>query len=435
MGYLDFSCLTSYSLLNTGNIYIVLIIESKLSIENRSSYMNGNLVIENVTIVGVGTMGQEIAQVALMGGFQITLYDINEESLTKAEFFIQKNLAKLEKKGKLHADTTVRDLLENLKKAARLEDAVKEADMVIEAIPEIMELKQDLFRRLGDLTPEHTILASNTSNMKITEIAKKSNKAEKIVGIHFFTPIVILPAIEVIKGEQTSEKTMKIAKKFAERLPCLRGRRKIFSIQKETPGFIVNRLTGTSLAYVMWLAERALEENIPYERIDADAIAMQGGGLGPLAKLDVLGLDVILHSFNYYAETLSKELTAPDFLKELIKKGKLGQKTGEGFYEWTEDGRPEADFSKKANMFNPELYMAIQLNEGCRLLEEGVVDKYKEVDEAIVAAMNMPGPFSAGKRNYKKWITLLEEFAKKSEMTYFRPCELLKSGKFLEMKK
>jgi hypothetical protein len=144
---------------------------------------------------------------------------------------------------------------------------------------------------------------------------------------------------------------------------------------------------------------------------------------------------VIIHSFNYYAGTLSKELTAPDFLKDLVNSGKLGKKTGEGFYEWTEDGRPDADFSQKADMFNPELYMAIQLNEGCRLLEESVAQGYKEVDDAIVAAMNMPGPFSAGKRNYKKWVQMLEEFAEKSEMSYFRPCELLKSGKFLEMKK
>ncbi|TXT65376.1 MAG: putative 3-hydroxybutyryl-CoA dehydrogenase [Promethearchaeota archaeon] len=397
--------------------------------------MNHNLPIEYVAIVGVGTMGQEIAQVTLMGGYHVTLYDISEESLAKAESFIFQNLTKLEEKGKLHAETSVRDLLANVKKETSLEDAVKQADMVIEAIPEIMELKQNLFRKLGDLTSEHTILASNTSNMKITEIAQKSNKADKIVGIHFFTPIVILPAIEVIKGEHTSVKTMEIAKKFAESLPCLRGKRKIILIEKETPGFIVNRLTGVSLAYVMWLVEQALEDNIPYEQIDADAIAMQGGGLGPLAKLDVLGLDVIIHSFNYYAGTLSKELTAPDFLKDLVNSGKLGKKTGEGFYEWTEDGRPDADFSQKADMFNPELYMAIQLNEGCRLLEESVAQGYKEVDDAIVAAMNMPGPFSAGKRNYKKWVQMLEEFAEKSEMSYFRPCELLKSGKFLEMKK
>jgi enoyl-CoA hydratase/3-hydroxyacyl-CoA dehydrogenase len=397
--------------------------------------MNHNLPIEYVAIVGVGTMGQEIAQVTLMGGYHVTLYDISEESLAKAESFIFQNLTKLDEKGKLHAETSVRDLLANLKKETSLEDAVKQADMVIEAIPEIMELKQNLFRKLGDLTSEHTILASNTSNMKITEIAQKSNKADKIVGIHFFTPIVILPAIEVIKGEHTSGKTMEIAKKFAESLPCLRGKRKIILIEKETPGFIVNRLTGVSLAYVMWLVEQALEDNIPYEQIDVDAIAMQGGGLGPLAKLDVLGLDVIIHSFNYYAGTLSKELTAPDFLKDLVNSGKLGKKTGEGFYEWTEDGRPDADFSQKADMFNPELYMAIQLNEGCRLLEESVAQGYKEVDDAIVAAMNMPGPFSAGKRNYKKWVQMLEEFAEKSEMSYFRPCELLKSGKFLEMKK
>lgn len=397
--------------------------------------MNDDKLIKNVTIVGTGTMGQEIAQVALMGGYNVTVFDINKESLANAKNFIHGNIGKLENKDKLPKNQTAQNLLDNLNQERTLEKAVEKADLVIEVIPEILELKQDLFEKLGDLTSEDTILASNTSNMKITEIASKSNKPEKIVGMHFFTPIVILPAIELIKGEKTSNRTMKIAENYAKSLPCLRGERKIIKIEKETPGFIVNRLTGASTLYLMWLLEQAYDKDILYEKIDADVIEMQGGGLGPLAKLDYLGLDVILHSFNYYAERLSEDFAPPQVLKDLVDEGKFGKKTGEGFYEWTEEGKPKADFSEKADMFSPELYMAIQLNEGCRLLEEGVVEGYKEIDDAIISAMNMPGPFSAGKRHYKEWVNILEEFVEESGLKYFEPCELLKSGKFLEMKR
>ncbi|TFF93043.1 MAG: 3-hydroxyacyl-CoA dehydrogenase family protein, partial [Promethearchaeota archaeon] len=378
-------------------------------------------MIKNVSVIGAGTMGREIAQVILMGEYDLTFYDIDEESLRKAELFIKENLLKLESKQKLSSQLTAKQLLKNLKKKSTLESGVKNSDIVIEAIPEIMELKQDLFKKLGELTLDHTILASNTSNMRITDIASKSKKPDKIVGMHFFTPIVVLPAIELVKGEETSEKTMKIAEQFAKTLPCIRGKRKIIKIEKETPGFVVNRITGVSSVYLMWLLEQAEQRGIPHEQIDADVIKMQGGGLGPFAKWDFLGLDVILHSFEYYKKTLSEELDPPDYFKNLVKQRKLGRKTGEGFYEWTDNNMPKADFSKTADMFNPELYMAIQLNEGCRLLEERVLDSYKEVDNAIVAAMNMPGPFSAGKRHYKKWVELLEDFVKKSGLTYFKP--------------
>jgi len=397
--------------------------------------MTEDRAIKNVTVIGVGTMGREIAQVALMGQYHVTIYDISNESLNNAESFIHFNIEKLEQKQKLPSNLTARDLLNNLEIKTDLRSAVADADIVIEVIPEKLDLKQQLFKDLGEITSEHTILASNTSNMKITEIAAKSSKENKIVGMHFFTPIVILPAIELIKGKNTSYETVKIAEDFAQSLPCLRGKRKIIKIEKETPGFIVNRLTAASSLYLMWLLEQANSKDISYEKLDADVIEMQGGGLGPFAKWDFLGLDVILHSFNYYTERLSKDFSPPDMLEEFVEKGRLGKKTGEGFYEWTKEGKPKGNFSEKANMFNPEIYMAIQLNEGCRLIGEGVVDGYKEVDDAIVAAMNMPGPFSAGKRHYEEWVELLEEFVEKSGLEYFQPCELMKSGKFLEMKR
>lgn len=396
--------------------------------------MNSIDSIKNVSVIGTGTMGREIGQVVLMGGYNTTIYDKDQNAINKAKEFIRRNLEKLERKQKLPNGLTADEIIKNLNTADDLEKSVKGSDLVIEAIPEIMDLKQDLFKELSEICPEDTILASNTSNMPVTEIASKAKNPESVVGMHFFTPIVVLRAIELIKGKQTSKNIYQIAEKFARSLPCLRGERKIIKVEKETPGFIVNRITGAGGLYFSWLLEKGQKKGVPYESIDADVIAMQGGGLGPYAKYDILGLDVIYHSFKYYSKTLSKDFSPPTYLKDLVEKGHLGKKTGKGFYEWTEDGQPKGDFSSKARMFNPEIYMAIQLNEGCRLLEQGVVNSYEEIDKAIETAMGMAGPFNVGKKQYKRWSELLEDFAEKSGLSYLKPCKMMRSGEFLEMK-
>jgi enoyl-CoA hydratase/3-hydroxyacyl-CoA dehydrogenase len=251
--------------------------------------------------------------------------------------------------------------------------------------------------------------------------------------MHFFIPIILLRAIELIKGEKTSNENLEIGKKFLNSLPCLKGERMVIKIEKETPGFVINRITAAGSIYLNWLLKECKKKGISYKQIDADVVALQGG-LGPYAKWDYLGLDVIYDSFNYFAEKLSKDFNPAEPLKNLVEQGDLGRKTGKGFYEWTEKEKPKMDLPKKAELFNLELFMAIQLNEACRLLEEKVISSYKEIDKAVIAAMNMPGPFSVGKRHHKVWSQLLENFSETSGLSYLKPCQLLKSGKFLEMK-
>jgi enoyl-CoA hydratase/3-hydroxyacyl-CoA dehydrogenase len=391
--------------------------------------------IQRVTIIGNGIMGREIAQVVLMGAYKVKLYDIDESKIERAEIFIRDNLLALDKKNKLNQGLAANQLLNNLQKAENINDAVQGTDLIIEAIPENMKLKQDLFETLSELAPAHTILASNTSNMPITKIALKSSKPEKIVGTHFFIPIVLLRAIELIKGEKTSNKTIETTEEFLKSLPCLKGARKIIKIEKETPGFVINRITAASSIYLNWLLKEGKKRGISYKQIDADVVSLQGG-LGPYAKWDYLGLDVIYASFNYFAENLSEDFTPATTLKQLVEQGNLGRKTGKGFYEW-EGGKPILngfDSIEKVELFNFELFMAIQINEACRLLEEKVSESYKEIDRAVVAAMNMPGPFSVGKRHYQKWSKLLKDFSKRSGLIYLAPCELFRSGKFLDMK-
>ncbi|MFX0058752.1 MAG: 3-hydroxyacyl-CoA dehydrogenase family protein [Candidatus Hodarchaeota archaeon] len=389
--------------------------------------------IKTFAVIGAGTMGHEIAQVALMGGFEkVILNDLDKEILNSARIQIQKNLVKLHEKDKLGYKNTPKNLMNRLITEIDLSKAVSQANFVVEAIPEVMELKQELFSKLGELTPKETILATNTSTMSITNIASSSSKPDKVVGMHFFTPIVVLRLIELIKGEKTSQKTFNISYTIGQKLPALKGKRYIAKIKKESPGFIVNRLTiGTNL-YMNWLLDRANKEGIPIEKIDNDVA--KSPDLGPFAKWDYLGLDVVYDTMNYFAQVLSSDFTPGITLTNLIKEGNLGRKSGKGIYEWFE-GKPKRQTNEKAGLFSLENYYAIQLNEGCKLLKEEVVSGYKIIDDAMLAGMDMPGPFTAGKKNYQNWSKLLIDLSEETGLNYFKPCDLMKSGKFINMRK
>jgi len=388
--------------------------------------------INTIAVIGAGTMGHEIAQVALMGGSNVVLNDLNNEILVKAVSKIEGGLKRLETKGRLREGFTTSKLMKNLILEVNLEVAVSKADFVFEAIPEIMSIKQQLFEKLGKFAPNNAILATNTSTMSITEIAQLSGRSDKVIGCHFFTPIVVLRLIELIKGKETSDETVEIALKVCQKFPALKGKRFLPILEKESPGFIVNRLIIGSSAYLNWLLDFAMEKGIPLEQIDADTSDLME--IGPFAKWDYLGLDVVYNALNYFKNVLSDDFTPGKTLTRLVNNNELGRKTGKGLFRWIE-GNPLINKEKCAGIFDLELFMAIQLNEGCKLLEEGIVSGYKMIDDTILAGMDYPGPFGAGKRNYKHWTNLIENFVKKSGLTYLSPCELMKSGKFIQIRK
>ena len=390
--------------------------------------------IKTFAVIGAGTMGREIAQVYLMAGFEkVILNDISQKVLENATIYIANGLKKIEGKGKLSQGINTNLLMSKLIKELDLIKAVENADFIVEAIPEKMDLKQDLFKKLGEFAPEHAVLATNTSTMSITKIAESCNRPDKVVGMHYFIPIPVLRLIEVIKGEKTSEETMEITISVGQKLPCLRGKRFIARIEKESPGFIVNRLTIASSAYFNWLLDEAMKKGIPWESLDADVKDLQE--LGPCARLDYLGLDTVYNTLKYFEEVVSPDFAPSKALTKLVNEGNLGKKTGRGFYEWTKDGKPIINKAEKASLIDLDLFMAVQLNEGCRLLEEDVVSGYKVIDDTMLAGMSMPGPFGAGKRNYEKWSKLLEDFVKKSDKEYFKPSDLMRSGEFLKLRK
>jgi len=390
--------------------------------------------IKTFVVVGAGTMGREIAQVALMSNLfdNVLLNDINENALSSAKKYIALGLEKIESKGDLGQGLTANSLINKLSTSKNLINSIKEADFIVEAIPEVMELKQGLFKELGEYAPEHAVLATNTSTMSISKIAEASNRPEQVIGMHFFTPIPLLRLIELIKGEKTSQEAFDIGVAIGQKLPALKGKRYIAKIEKESPGFIVNRLTITANLLFNWILDMATDKGIPYEKIDNDFVSPPE--LGPLAKWDFFGLDVVCDVMNYFVKEISPEFAPGKTLIKLLKEGNLGRKTGKGIYEWVE-GKPNRKTNEKTGLFNPEQYYAIQLNEGCRLLEEKIVSGYKVIDDTMLAGMDMPGPFGAGKRNYEKWTIMLEELAETTKINYFKPCEMMKSGAFLKLRK
>jgi enoyl-CoA hydratase/3-hydroxyacyl-CoA dehydrogenase len=379
-------------------------------------------------------MGREIAQVALMSNIfnKVYINDTNDNALKNAKTYVLNGLNKLESKGLLAHGLTTNELIKKLVIEKNLISSIKVADFVVEAIPEIMELKQELFEEIGQYAPEHALLATNTSTMSITKIAEASKRPGQVIGMHFFTPIPLLRLIEVIKGEKTSQEAFDLGVAIGQRLPAIKGKRYIAKIEKESPGFIVNRLTIATSLLFNWILDMATDKGIPYEKIDNDFVSPPE--LGPLAKWDFLGLDIVCDVMNYFVKEISPEFAPGKTLTNLLKEGNLGRKSGEGIYKWVE-GKPNRKTNEKAGLFSPEQYFAIQLNEGCRLLEEKIVSGYKIIDDTMLAGMDMPGPFGAGKKNYEKWSLMLEDLAETTQINYFKPCDMMKSGAFLKLRK
>jgi enoyl-CoA hydratase/3-hydroxyacyl-CoA dehydrogenase len=387
--------------------------------------------VKNIVMLGFGDMGKGIAQVCLMAGYNVIAVDVSDEIIEKGLEYNKIGFEKLEAKGKLPEGVSATDLMAKLSVNKDLSKAVKNADLVIEAVVEKIDLKQKLCDIVIDNSPDHCIFASNTSSMSITEIAQSCKKPQNVIGIHFFNPAPLMRLIEVIKGDKSSDEAMDIGVEVSESLPCLRGERFVARVLKDRPGFIVNRVLSPSSMYSNYIVDIAYEKGIPWEQVDADL----SGPNAPMTSLtlsDFVGRDIAYHTQLYYAEKLSPDYKPGKVLTMQNNEGTLGKKTGQGFYDWSK-GRPQPDLSKKAGLVNRLVFAAINANEGCRILEEGVVNSWKVIDEAILAGMNFPGPMKYATEHYKELSDLLEEYSEKLEKPYLKPCELLKSGKFVDM--
>jgi enoyl-CoA hydratase/3-hydroxyacyl-CoA dehydrogenase len=387
--------------------------------------------IKNVVVIGSGQMGNGVGQVALMAGFNVTMVDIKDEYVDNAWTKIEEGLKKLEAKGKLGEGGTAAEMMAKCKKSTDIASAMKDADIMIEAVVEKMDVKKEVFKTCGDNAPAHCILASNTSTMSITEIGKASGRPDKCIGIHFFNPVALMRLVEVIRSDDSSEESVKAGLEFSSKLPCLRGDRYIAEVLKDRPGFICNRITAPVGIYSNFIYDKCAEEGKTWEQLDNDS---PGGAMSMTILIDYVGIDTSYHGSNYYAETLSPDFSPGKVLTEMYESGNLGAKTGQGFHNWSK-GRPVRNKAAgKARLYKMKYPLAILLNEACRVLEEGITTSWENIDNVLMAGMNMPGPMAPNINNSAKQCEVLNEVADMTGKEYLRPCDLLKSGKWVDMK-
>ncbi len=274
--------------------------------------------------MGAGTMGHGIAHVAALNGFEVTLYDVTLAAAQAGKAKIQQNLEVGVSKGKV----TTADRDESLGRITCTDslNLLAGCQLVIEAIPEKLALKQELFTRLCSLCAPDAILASNTSSLSLTELAAVATNPSRVVGLHFFNPVHLMKLLEVVRAFQTSDETIEAVKVFGAAI------KKELIVVKDSPGFASSRL-GVALGLE---ATRMLEEGVA-SAADIDRAMKLGYGhpMGPLELGDLVGLDVRLAIAEYlYAETGSPTFRPPQLLKKMVRAGKLGKKSGEGFYTY-----------------------------------------------------------------------------------------------------
>ena len=291
---------------------------------------SGLPTIDTIAVIGAGTMGHGIAQVAAASGFRVLLTDVDREALARGVRAIEGNLAKGIKLGKLSEHDRDRTL-QHIHGTTDLDECATR-DLIIEAAPEKLELKQNLLRQLETVSDHPFIFASNTSSLSITEIATASRRPEAVVGMHFFNPVHIMRLVEIVVGKQTSDETVQTVTSVGSKM------RKEPIVVKDVPGFASSRL-GVALGLE---AMRMVEQGVASAR-DIDT-AMELGynhPMGPLKLTDLVGLDVRLNIAEYLHRELGSEtFRPPEVLRRLVSEGKLGKKTGQGFYDWTtEDAR------------------------------------------------------------------------------------------------
>ncbi|MBI4575929.1 MAG: 3-hydroxybutyryl-CoA dehydrogenase [Planctomycetes bacterium] len=277
-----------------------------------------------VGVVGGGTMGNGIAQVLAQAGLEVTLVDVGQEVLDRALATIEKNLARLEKKGRLGPEE-VRAARARIRTAMDLE-ALGESELVVEAVPERFDLKERVFRRLDAVVPPAGILATNTSSISVTRIAACTSRPERVAGMHYMNPVPVMTLVEVVRGQLTSEETLQAVEGLARRA----GKTPVRS--EDSPGFISNRI----LLPMINEAVFALQEGVASrEAIDEVMKLGMNHPIGPLALADLVGLDVCLDICEVLQRDLGEDKYRPaPLLRRMVAAGLLGRKSGRGFYSY-----------------------------------------------------------------------------------------------------
>ncbi|MEH7463766.1 3-hydroxyacyl-CoA dehydrogenase family protein [Bacillus thuringiensis] len=281
-------------------------------------------MIRNIAVIGAGIMGSGIVQALAMGGKCVKMYDVSEESIQKAYKGITTSLERFVKAGRM-SEEDKEQVLANIVSTITLEEACKDVELIIEAAPENLQLKKEIFKQLDCYSSPSTIFATNTSELSVTAIASATNRAEKVLGMHWFNPAPVMKLIEIVRGVDTAEHTIQIVKELAEEI----GKETV--VVKDMQGFVTSRAIAVHLLECMRMYEEGVGSK---EEIDKAIKLGLNYPMGPFELADYVGLDTMLFASQGLSEAFGDRFRAPQTLVKLVEAGHLGRKTGKGFYDY-----------------------------------------------------------------------------------------------------
>lgn len=290
--------------------------------------------IRSISVLGAGIMGHGIAQAFLMGGYPVRLYDIKDAILDTARAHIKKNMEMFAQEGLLEAGDA-EPALGRLFTTTELARAVEGADFIVEAAPEDLALKQELFAQVETLCSPTAIMATNTSSLTLSAIGEKVKEKGRLVVTHWFNPPHIVPTVEVVRGPETTEETVELAVALLERI-----RKMPVRIQKELPGFIVNRIQVALVREVWDLYSRGVASAEDIDKAVKGSVGFRLASIGPLLTADLGGLDLWLRVYENLVPEICSSIETPEVVRDLVSQGHHGIKSGKGFYDYA------VDFSK-----------------------------------------------------------------------------------------
>ncbi len=382
--------------------------------------------IKKVAVIGSGAMGNGIAQVCAMAGLKAVMVDIKQEFIDKGMATVNKSLDTLVSKGKLTAEKRA-EVIGNLSTSLSNAEAVKDAQVIIEAVPEVMDLKKKVFTEISNAAPADALLASNTSTMSISEIGTVVKNPERILGMHFFNPAPVMKGVEVIYANKTTDANVDLLCEMTKKI----GKVPV-KVLKDAPGFIVNRIGAPNQALISAILD---EGKVKVDSVDTLMKVAAGMPMGPFELADFVGIDVFYHTLKYYAETLSPEYKPGKVLQNLLDSKKLGMKTGQGIYTW-EGGKAKIDASEQSQEFGPMDFLAIQINEAVRVLKEKIAASAADIDLGMVHCMRaFAGPFALGAgMEHTQLADTLNKLHKRYGLNIFKPEPEIVDGSFKQMK-
>ncbi|PKL37790.1 MAG: 3-hydroxybutyryl-CoA dehydrogenase [Spirochaetae bacterium HGW-Spirochaetae-1] len=341
--------------------------------------------VKKIAIIGSGAMGHGIAQVCAMAGYEVVMKDIKQEFLDNAVVKVKESLQFLVSKGKMAQDQFDTITTKLLKTSLDTKEAITGAQIILEAVPEIMDLKKKVFKELSDLAPEDVILVTNTSTMSISDIGSVVKNQARFAGMHFFNPVNRMKLVELIYGDKTDHATIDLLFAVSQKIDKIP-----IKVLKDRPGFIVNRISAPNQALLSAILD---EGKVKPEQVDGKMKKM-GVKMAPFETADFVGIDVFCHTLEYYEKTLSPQYKPGKFLTGLIKDNKLGMKSGQGIYQWS-NGKAAIPEGEDTDEITPIHFMAIQVNEAVKVFKEGLAESVQAIDDGVKFGMNaFAGPFA-----------------------------------------